>query len=61
MRDMIARMEWKESLRYSGKRDRLRLPHKHERIKYRVLSRLEKMFFGGRQIGGFENYKLLNV
>jgi len=61
MKDMIARMEWKESLRYSGKRDRLRLPHKHERIKYRVLSRLEKMFFGGRQIGGFENYKLLNV
>lgn len=34
--------------------------HKHDRLKYRMLTFLEQTFLGGRQIGGFKNYTLLN-
>ena len=61
MKEMIARMDWKEKLYQSGNVNRHREPHKHERMKYRILSRVERLFFGGRQIGGFRNYKLLDV
>ena len=61
MKEMIGRMNWKEKLQYSGKPNRYREPHKHERLKYRLLSIAERTLFGGRQIGGFRNYKLLSV
>lgn len=58
MKEMIARMNWKDKLQYSGKPNPYRVPHKHERLKYRAISFLEKLL-GGRQIGGFKNYILL--
>jgi len=33
-------------------------PHKHERLKYRVLTFIEQHLFGGRQIFSFRNYRL---
>ena len=59
MEDKISRINWKNKLQYTGKPNPYRQPHKHERLKYRFLSFLEKYLFGGRQIGGFKNYILL--
>jgi len=59
MASMIRKMDWQHKLQYSGKANPNRQPHKHERLKYRLLSFLEKNLFHGRQIGGFKNYILL--
>ena len=59
MQERIKQMSWKDKLQYSGKPNRYRAPHKHERLKYRLLSAVEKYLFRGRQIGGFRNYILL--
>ena len=59
MNDRIASMNWKDKLQLSGKPHPGRKPHKHEQLKYRLLSFFEKHLFGGRQIGGFRNYVLL--
>ena len=58
MQDMMQRMNWKGKLQYSGKPNAFRQPHKHERLKYRILSFIEKYIWGGKQIGGFKNYIL---
>ncbi len=59
MSGMIAKMNWKDKLQYSGKPSKDRLPHKHERFKYRAVSFIENNFFAGRQISSFKNYELL--
>ncbi len=59
MAEKIAQFDWQDKLHYSGAINRYREPHKHERLKYRFLSLFEKLFTGGRQIGGFKNYILL--
>jgi hypothetical protein len=59
MKNMISRMSWKEKLQHTGKPNPMRKPHKHERLKYRLVSKLERWFFGGRQLWGFNNYTLL--
>jgi len=61
MLERIARMDWKDKLHASGKPNPYREPHKHERLKYRLLSFIEKHFHGGRQIGGFRNYILPKI
>ncbi|MDZ7335470.1 MAG: hypothetical protein ONB33_08640 [candidate division KSB1 bacterium] len=61
MLDRIAQMDWKDKLQYSGPPNPYRAPHKHERLKYRLLSWIEQHLMGGRQIGGFQNYHLLRV
>ena len=61
MKEMIANMNWKNKLQYSGKPNPYRKPHKHERMKYRFLSFIEKIFNGSRQIGGFRNYILKDL
>lgn len=58
MKERIARMDWAHKLQQSGKPDPGRVPHKHEKLKYRALTWLEQHLNGGRQIGGFRNYKL---
>lgn len=52
----IAEMNWRDQLNY-GRTSLVR--HKHERLKYRLLSFLEQRLLGGRQIGGFKNYTLV--
>jgi len=59
MKEKIASIDWHDKLLYSGAANSYRAPHKHERLKYRFLSFIEKIFTGGRQIGGFRNYILL--
>lgn len=58
MQERIKQLDWQDKLQYSGKPLKNRALHKHERLKYRFLSRLEKIL-GVGQIGGFKNYVLL--
>lgn len=59
MEKKIREMNWNEKLQFSGKPNSGRVLHKHEKLKYRFLSFLEKWLTNGRQIGGFKNYILL--
>lgn len=59
MSDMISKFNWGDKLQYSGKPNKYRQPHKHEKLQYRILSWIEKNLLGGRQIGGFKNYELV--
>jgi len=60
MQDLISRLDWQDKLQFSGKPDKSRMPHKHEKIKYKLLSWIEHNLNNGRQIGEFKNYDLLN-
>jgi len=35
--------------------------HKHDKLKYRMLSFIEQNFLNGNQIAGFKNYELIRV
>lgn len=59
MHERIKAMDWKDKLQYSGKPDKSRQPHKHEKFKYRFMSWLENNFNSGKQIWGFKNYEML--
>jgi len=59
MEQMIKKINWQEYLQLSGKPDSKRELHKHERLKYRLLTFIEKYVNNGKQIGGFKNYKIL--
>jgi len=61
MRKRIGRMDWQDKLQYSGKPNPARAPHKHELLKYRLLTKIEQIFCSGEEIGGFKNYVLLDV
>jgi len=61
MQERIAQMNWKDKLQYSGRPNPYRAPHKHERLKYRLLSFIEQYVLAGRQLGGFRNYRLVKV
>jgi len=58
MKPWIDTFDWKEKLQYSGKRDKSRPIHSHEKTFYRILSWFENTILGGRLIGGFKNYNL---
>lgn len=61
MRERIAAFDWGDRLDYGDKPERPERPrHKHERFKYRMLTFLEQNLRGGKQIGGFKNYELLD-
>ncbi len=59
MQDMIAKMDWKDKLQYSGRPDPAREPHKHEKWRNRILSFIERTVLHGRELGGFHNYTLV--
>ncbi len=62
MQERIKEMYWADKLQYSGKPNKYREPHKHEKFKYRLTTWVEKTFYGRKEIGGFKNYiKLKNV
>lgn len=52
----IAKHDWKHQLQYSGSRRKDRDILKHEKLKYRIISWIENNLFGGKSIGGFQNY-----
>jgi hypothetical protein len=59
MKELISKMDWKDSLQFSGKPNKYREPHKHEKLFYRLISFIENNFYGGRRFGEFMNYNLL--
>lgn len=59
MKEMINKFNWSGKLQAKGKRNKYRMPNKHEKLSYRILSLIEKYLFNGKQIGGFKNYKLI--
>lgn len=59
MEALISQMNWQEKLQYSGKPNKYRLPHKHEKLLYRILSFIENTFYGRKRFGEFRNYILL--
>ena len=53
--------DWKDQLRFSGPaRSQNPSKPKHDRFKYRMISWIEKKLLGGRRLGEFSNYILLN-
>jgi hypothetical protein len=56
MKDWIARFDWKDQLRYSGGLSTNRPRHKHDKLKFRIISFIEKHLPGGRRLGEFRNY-----
>jgi glycosyltransferase involved in cell wall biosynthesis len=60
MKQRIEQMDWQDQLQQSGRPNRHRAPHKHERLKYRFLTYIEKRLLGGKQIGTFKNYTVID-
>ena len=55
MESWIARFDWQDQL--FPRRPALR-KHKHDKLKYRFLTFLERTLFNGKRIGGFKNYRI---
>ncbi len=59
MKEWMAGFDWAKELQYSGPVPLRRKKHKHERLKYRILTFFEQEILGGRTLGSFRNYHLL--
>lgn len=59
MKDWIDRFDWKEQLREKGPLSTNRIRNKHDKLKYRVVSWIEKNLLFGARLGEFRNYKLV--
>lgn len=59
MIEWIKKFNWQHKLQYTGKPYPFREKHKHERLKYRLLTFFEQKIFNGKSIGGFKNYRLM--
>ena len=61
MKPWMDLFDWKEQLRFSGpSRSQNPIPAKHDRSKYRLITWIEKWILGGRRLGEFKNYMLLD-
>ena len=57
MKDWIARFDWKDQLRFTGPSRSLNpIRSKHDRLKYRIISWIEKHLLAKRRLGEFRNY-----
>lgn len=56
MKPWLERIDWKDQLQYTGKPRSL---HRHDRLKYRILTFIEQNVFGGRVRLGAKGYRLL--
>lgn len=59
MESRIEKLDWADSLRFSGPIAIGRPITKHELPKYRFIIWIERTFFGGKVLGGFKNYRVL--
>jgi hypothetical protein len=60
MNDWIKQFNWKDRLRFTGKRKSLnKMISKHDRTRYVVISWIEKNLLFGARLGEFKNYILL--
>lgn len=60
MKDWIEKFDWGDKLYERGPIPTNRPRYKHEKLKYRFISFLERNFNGGKHLGEFKNYNLLN-
>ena len=58
MTTLLKSFDWGEQLNYSNKKVKGSKPQSHERLKYRFLTFIERLFFKDG-VFTFENYKLL--
>lgn len=58
MDDFIKRFDWENEL---YPKNPLIKKHKHDKLKYRLLSFVEQNLLGGKQIAGFKNYELVKT
>lgn len=58
MNEFMNRFDWQDELE-KGKANPVK--HKHDKMKYRLLTMLEQKLLNGRQIGGFKNYNLIKA
>lgn len=59
MKDWIGRFDWKDQLRFSGPSgSRNPVKNKHDKLKYRIVSWIEKNLLFGTRLGEFRNYIL---
>ncbi|HNR06535.1 MAG TPA: hypothetical protein PKM27_04410 [Saprospiraceae bacterium] len=61
MNDWMTQLNWQDLLRFSGPAALNRPLMKHEKLRYRILHSIEERILGGRVIGGFRNYHLLQA
>lgn len=59
MSEWIAKFNWADKLQPTGKPNKQRRPHVHERFKYRLMGWLKRTFPGAETLGEFRNYVLL--
>jgi hypothetical protein len=59
MKEWMADFNWQDQLRFSGPLSLNRPRSKHNRLKYRIISFLEKYFLFGARLGEFRNFILL--
>jgi hypothetical protein len=61
MKPWIEKFNWKDKLRYSGVRRSLnKMPSKHDKLRYMLISWIEKNLLFGNRLGEFKNYILLD-
>ena len=56
MKERMAQFNWQDQLRYSGRISTNRPRPKHNKLKYRIISFIEKWFLFGLRLGEFKNY-----
>jgi glycosyltransferase involved in cell wall biosynthesis len=56
MSEWMAKHNWSNQLNFGGKSNPNRPKHKHEKLKYRIVTWVENSLLRGRTIGGFKNY-----
>ena len=60
LKPWIARFDWKDQLRVEGPAESLNpMKMKHDRLKYRIISWIERRLLFGNRLGEFRNYILL--
>jgi hypothetical protein len=56
MSERIRQMDWRDQLQYAGKS---RITHKHDQLRYKIVTFIEQKLLGGMRIGGYKNYIVL--
>jgi hypothetical protein len=56
MKQWIEKLDWKDQLNYTKKWKKSRPLHKHEQLKYRVITWIENYLLDGRSIFGYSNW-----
>ncbi len=62
MKEWIDKFNWKDQLRFNGTAGTLNpLKNKHDKLKYRIISWIEKNLFFNIRLGEFKNYKTIKA